>query len=99
LTQANSHSENERPATYRGSLLYAKEAKKRQQEHGGTAPGRPKNTSGNLALSVPAPQARDHAAKAVGASPRYARVTDRYHPGTPVPSDSYPCYPAPDTLT
>ncbi len=48
-------------------------------------------------------KARDHAAKAVGASPRYVqeayRVTDRYHPGTPVLPYSYPRYPAPDTLT
>ena len=50
------------PATYRGSLLYAKEAKKRQQEHGGTAPGKPKNTGGNPATSDKG-KARDHAAK------------------------------------
>jgi N6-adenosine-specific RNA methylase IME4 len=33
--------------------LFAEEAKARQQKHGGTAPGKPANTSGNSALSVP----------------------------------------------
>jgi hypothetical protein len=43
-------------------------AKERQREHGGTAPGR-KNTSGKLpgvSKDKPAPQARDHVAKAAG---------------------------------
>ena len=52
----------------------AAEAKKRQQEHGGTAPGRPKNTRGNRATSDSAGEkgkARDKAARMTGVSSRY----------------------------
>lgn len=45
-------------------------AKKRQQGHGGTAPGK-KNTSANLGSSERAPQARDKAAAIVGVSHGY----------------------------
>jgi len=49
--------------------LYAVDAKKRQKEHGATAPGRKKNTQGKSALSEPR-QARDDAASEMGVSPR-----------------------------
>ena len=42
---------------------FAKEAKERQREHGGTAPGTRKNTSGKSATSE---RARDAAGKALG---------------------------------
>ena len=48
---------------------FAKEAKERQREHGGTAPGKRKNTSRQVAPSVPE-KSYDKAAKAVGASGR-----------------------------
>jgi hypothetical protein len=50
--------------------LLAQEAKKRQQQHGGTAPGRNKNTCGTNATSD-AGRARDQAAALTNASPRY----------------------------
>jgi hypothetical protein len=46
--------------------LFDKRAKDRQKEHGGTAPGKPKNTSGKTTGSVQ--DARDEAGKAVGVS-------------------------------
>lgn len=49
--------------------LYEAEAKERQREHGGTAPGR-KNTSRNIALSDSGKSAT-HAARVFGVSPRY----------------------------
>jgi hypothetical protein len=48
---------------------YAEAAKGRQRDHGGTAPGKPKNTCGTSATSVGA-KAREGAAKQVGVSPR-----------------------------
>jgi hypothetical protein len=45
---------------------YAEQAKKRQQEHGGTAPGRPSSTGGNISTSEG--KARDQAGKAFGVS-------------------------------
>ncbi|HUT56718.1 MAG TPA: ParB N-terminal domain-containing protein [Phycisphaerae bacterium] len=44
------------------------EAKERQREHGGTAPGRPKNTPGNL--PEVSGEAREQVAAAVGMKPR-----------------------------
>ena len=43
------------------------DAKKRQAEHGGTSPGRPKNTSGNVSLTD-AGQSRDKIGERVGVS-------------------------------
>jgi len=47
--------------------LFEEQAKARQKDHGGTAPGKKNNTSGNNSGS----DARDQAAKAVGVNPRY----------------------------
>ena len=47
---------------------YDKAAKERQKEHGGTAPGKQKNTSGKLTGSDG--DARDAAGKALGVSGR-----------------------------
>lgn len=47
--------------------FYAAEAKERQKEHGKTAPGKPKNTSGNISGSDSG-DARDKAAATVGVS-------------------------------
>lgn len=50
---------------------YDKQAKERQKDHGGTAPGKPKeNTCGNVASSDRGPQSRDQAGKAVGVGGR-----------------------------
>lgn len=49
--------------------IYAEAAKKRQQEHGWTAPGKPKSLVADLP-EVSDNRARDQAAKAVGASGR-----------------------------
>ena len=46
---------------------YEKDAKERQKEHGSTAPGKPKNTSGQLSLSVSG-RSRDQIAEAFGVS-------------------------------
>lgn len=56
----------------------AHELKKNQREHGGTAPGRPKNTCANLGSSdsetrKPAPKAAEIAAEKVGASSGYVK--------------------------
>ena len=62
--------------------LYAEEAKERQKEHGGTAPGKSKNTGGKSATSDEG-KARDKAAKATGASPRSvsnAKAIDKVDP-------------------
>lgn len=48
---------------------YRDAAKKRQEEHGGTAPGRRKNTSGHVAGTDPG-ESRDQAGAAVGVSGR-----------------------------
>ena len=50
--------------------LYALEAKKRQQEHGGTAPGKAKATLPAGLREVKARESSERAAKAVGASGR-----------------------------
>ena len=47
---------------------YAKQAKERQKEHGGTAPGKTKNTSCKIALSDSSGTASDQAGEAVGVS-------------------------------
>lgn len=50
--------------------IRAEAAKERQRDHGGTAPGKAKNTSGKKTISdKPAPTARDEAAKALQVSP------------------------------
>jgi ParB-like chromosome segregation protein Spo0J len=49
----------------------AAEAKKRQQAHGGTSPGKGKNTSGKNSASEPSGEAREQAAKLVGSNARY----------------------------
>lgn len=47
--------------------ILARQAKERQQFHGGTAPGKPKNTSGEIARSVDSgATSRAQAAKAAG---------------------------------
>ena len=46
-----------------------KNARSRQKEHGNTAPGRKKNTSGNLSLSVQ--RSRDEVGELFGVSGRY----------------------------
>jgi hypothetical protein len=53
--------------------LYEAEAKKRQQAHGGTAPGKSKDTSGKISPSDDAEgsKARTQAAKSVGVNERY----------------------------
>ena len=56
-----------------------KAAKKRQREHGGTAPGRKKNTSGNFPEVKG--EARDTATKAVGMSGRTLEIQVRQNPG------------------
>lgn len=48
---------------------FEKEAKERQQQHSGTAPGKVKDTCGNNSASEG--RARDHAAKAIGLNPHY----------------------------
>lgn len=58
--------------------LYAEEAKRRQREHGGTAPGKAKNTSGSPATSEgDATRAREQAARAVGVSGRLVQEAKR----------------------
>jgi hypothetical protein len=54
---------------YEFEPLFAKEAKKRQKQHGGTAPGRTKNTSPGLGGSVG--ECQKLAAKSVGVSHGY----------------------------
>ncbi|MSU77459.1 MAG: hypothetical protein EXS16_05100 [Gemmataceae bacterium] len=49
--------------------IVAGKAKANQKEHGGTAPGIKKNTSGKIALSVPV-NTRDELAKAAGVGAR-----------------------------
>lgn len=53
---------------------FASEAKERQKEHGGTAPGKEKNTSGNVAGSE-AGDARDKAAAQVERLDRTSAAT------------------------
>lgn len=55
-------------------------ARERQREHGGTAPGRPKNTSGNFPqVSERAPQVRDRIGAMVGMSGRTYGASDDLH--------------------
>jgi len=51
--------------------LFADEAKERQRQHGNTAPGKPKNTSGNISLSDDQGQSRDKAGDLFGVNERY----------------------------
>ena len=55
-------------AAARAREIFDERAKKRQKEHGGTAPGKAKNTGGNVSTSVEAAKARDEAGKAFGVS-------------------------------
>ena len=56
-------------------LMFTTEAKERQREHAGTAPGKPKNTGGNKSTSDKA-KARDAAGAAFGVS---GKSVDRAH--------------------
>lgn len=56
--------------------FFAADAKKRQRQHGGTAPGKPKSLQEKVPEVIekkgkPAPQAREQAAKSVGVNDRY----------------------------
>jgi protein gp37 len=59
--------------------FYAAQAKERQQEHGGTAPGRPKNTSGKNSGS----DSRDAAGAAVGVNGRYVDMAEQVASASP----------------
>src|SRR5262249_47772768 len=62
----------------------AREARERQREHGGTAPGRPKEeTPQEDAPEVPAGEARDRAAALCGCSGRYVGEARRLHAEAP----------------
>lgn len=56
--------------------MFEKEARERQREHGGTAPGKSKNTSGNIAGSVQG-DSRDKAASVVRVSGRSVSAAER----------------------
>lgn len=67
------HSGNGAMVAGRAKDVYAKLAKERQRDHGGTAPGKAKNTGGNSTTSVSdAGKARDQAGKVVTMSEREA---------------------------
>lgn len=61
---------------------YEEEAKERQREHGGTAPGRPSETVKEKFPEV-SPQSRDLAAASVGVNPRYVSDAKRIQQEAP----------------
>jgi hypothetical protein len=71
--------------------LLKPEAKERQKEHGGAAPGKEKNTSGKFP-KVSKGQTRDKVAEGVGVSPRNLskmheeRIVARKVDGFPLPA-------------